>query len=411
MPHSITQEPCRDALVAASWERSASLHASHRTQDSPAPLSGDGLDRMRRRHRLAPVIPLAERLLGQHAADAGIILAIGDASGRLLWLGGDHRERERAEGALFVEGASWSESARGTSAPGLALAIGAPAQVRGEQHFAEDARHLHCSAVPIRDPDGGEILGVLDLTGGVDAAAPHSIALLEATAWAMSAELRSLTPAPTGSGAPGAPGAPERLSVLGRDRGLLSVGDTDVALSPRHSEILVLLAERARDAAELAVLLYGEGATVVTVRAEVLRLRRALAAAGSAMRIESGPYRLAGAELHLDVEDVRRALDRGAHRQALARYAGPMLPGSEAPGITALRARSSGRLREALLENAAVEPLLRFARGPEGEHDHELWHTALQLLPARSPARAEVVARLQAIDVELGATPLQRPTS
>jgi hypothetical protein len=98
----------------------------------------------------------------------------------------------------------------------------------------------------------------------------------------------------------------------------------------------------------------------------------------------------------LDVRQLLAMLDRGAHRAALQAYRGDVLPSSVAPGIEAIRAEVDGRLREALLESASPDLLLAYAeRVAPG--DPEPLTTALQLLPARSPKRAGIVARLDAL--------------
>ena len=47
-----------------------------------------------------------------------------------------------------------------------------------------------CSAAPIHDPDSGELLGVIDLTGDFADVHPHSLAVATATAHAVEAMLR-----------------------------------------------------------------------------------------------------------------------------------------------------------------------------------------------------------------------------
>src|SRR5262249_32727741 len=47
-----------------------------------------------------------------------------------------------------------------------------------------------CSAAPIHDPDTGELLGVIDLTGDFSTVHPHSLAVATATAQAVEATLR-----------------------------------------------------------------------------------------------------------------------------------------------------------------------------------------------------------------------------
>jgi hypothetical protein len=129
-------------------------------------------------------------------------------------------------------------------------------------------------------------------------------------------------------------------------------------------------------------------------------LRRTLAAAGTGVDIESRPYRLS-VPIELDAHHVVSLLDKGAHRVALAAVRGPLLPGSDAPGVVAIRDRVRMRLREAILTDAAVDVLLDYAATEDGLDDAEVWTAALRLLPARSPKRAGVVAHLEALERSL----------
>jgi hypothetical protein len=129
---------------------------------------------------------------------------------------------------------------------------------------------------------------------------------------------------------------PLRIEALGLDRATVLGGTAPlVKLTPRHSEIVVLLALH-RDgltADALAGALYGERARRVTLRAEMARLRHHL---GDALASE--PYRLRG-PVHADFLDVARHLERGSAPAATRRYRGPLLPASGVPQIAAERAR------------------------------------------------------------------------
>lgn len=393
-------------IVRASWERSARAELDPERLTPPIEFSDDDLRDYRLAHPLAGVLPVVRKLLVRDIEDdSGLVVAVGDARGRLLWVDGDAGLRRRAEGMLFVEGAGWSEADVGTSAPGTALALDHGIQIHAAEHFNTIVHPWSCTAVPVHDPETRGILGVIDITGGLDAVAPHTLALMEATATAMESELlvqrlRSRASRPAARRAP-APSSRHTLAVLGRDGGLLSdaSGAESTALSVRHTEILVLLAWH-RDglsAHELAHLLYGDPDAVVTLRAELVRLRRALARVAPGLIPESRPYRLRE-RLDVDASGVLSLLDRGAHRVALSAYAGPVLPASTAPGIEDIREEVASRLRTALLTDASVDVLLDFARRDDRAHDVELWTQCLRLLPPRSPKRAGVVARLEEIE-------------
>lgn len=396
------------ALVDESWERAFADRLDPGRVSAPILLDGPGLDDARRSHPLAMALPVIRQLLVRDAdEDSRVVVAIGDARGRLLWVEGDPELRRQAESMLFVPGAGWGEHDVGTSAPGTALALDHGIQIHAEEHFSEDVKPWSCTAVPVHDPETGAILGVLDVTGGSEVVAPQVLPMLEATAAAVEREILidRLRNPPSRRSRP-RPGARpvSHLRILGRDTGELdgTTGRSSV-LSARHSEILALLAWH-RDglsAERLASLLYGDDASTVTLRAEMVRLRRALAPVAPELGPLARPYRL-GAQLELDLGGVVDLQRRGAHRAALAAYGGGPLPGSAAPGLDDLRIDVSGRLREALLESGAADLLLAWGQTERGADDVEIWMAALRALPPHSPRRAHVVAHLQELERRLG---------
>ncbi|TFC83658.1 transcriptional regulator [Cryobacterium sp. TmT2-59] len=401
-------------LVQESWDRSLSLRLDPSRLAPERELTFDELRDKRDQHALASVLAVVHNLLIRHSFDSGLIVAIGDEFGRLLWIDGDREVRRRAEGMLFVEGSDGSERRVGTSVPGTALALDHGIQIQRAEHFNHLAHPWSCTAVPIHDPDSGDILGVIDITGGAEAVAPQTLPLVEAAVAAMEAELRiqrlsASAAAPTvarffGRALPAPPvrTSPARLEVLGRDHGQLENDGGAGEVSPRHAEILTLLAWN-RDglsADRLSLLLTDQANGVDNLRAEMVRLRKVLEQTSPRIGIASRPYRLE-TPLELDAQRVLAFLERGAHRVALGAYRGPVLPGSSAPGIIEIRTEVSARLREAMLSDASAELLLEYARTDEATYDSEVWRACLELLPARSPKRASVVARLKRIDAEM----------
>ncbi len=391
-------------LVAESWSRAEQGRLDPERVSAPLRLDGDVLRAYRDSHPLASAMPAIRRLLVDDAeGDSGILVAVGDSRGRLLWVEGDAALKSRAEHMLFVEGADWSEQAVGTSAPGTALALDHGLQIHAGEHFAHRVQQWSCTAVPIHDLQTGAVLGVLDITGGAEAVGPRTLSLVEATAEVVEREilLTRLLAAPPPRrrrrAATAQPATP-RLRILGRDTGRLDVGGTSVELSTRHAEILALLSRHPEglSAEALADAVYGTDAAPVTLRAEMVRLRKRLASVAPDLIPLTRPYRLP-TPLATDAHDLLALLDRGAHRAALA-AAAPVLPGSSAPGIEEIRAEHRQRLRESLLECASVDILISYAQTPEGANDAEILSTALQLLPRRSPRRAALVTQLAALE-------------
>ena len=416
-------------IIEESWQRSLGLQADPDMPPSALTFDGDALKEYRRGHPLASIMPVINKLLIQPSSEQGLLVAVGDELGRLLWVDGDAALRRRAEGMMFVEGADWSEASVGTSAPGTALALGRSVQVAGAEHFNRAVHPWSCTAVPFHDPDTGAVIGVLDITGTEMAVAPHTLTLVEATVAAAQAQLRverlqlaaaerdrlaeRRMPARAAGhkivhGTGSRTSAPVRslyrnsLQLLGRDNALLSIEGRTVSLSPRHSEMLALLSIHpdGLSAEELGSLLFGE-VPAMTLRAEMVRLRKVLQQFNPAAVPESRPYRLT-VDVLPDAGQVLGCLQRGAHRLALEIYRGPVLPHSEAPGVVKLRRRVSTLLREAVLTDGSAEALLQYAELPEAGDDIAVRMAALKLLPPRSPKRAAVVADLERLESELG---------
>jgi hypothetical protein len=411
-------------LIRESWQRSVSFKADPDNAAAPLAIDRDELEDYRRQHPLAAIMPVINKLLVQPSHDSGLLVAVGDEVGRLLWVDGDPALQRRAEGMMFVPGADWSEATVGTSAPGTALALGRGIQIAGAEHYQRAVHAWSCTAVPFHDPDSGAVLGVVDITGTASAVAPHTLSLVEATVAAAQAQLRverlqlaaDLASSParrrTAASASRAPGADAKegslyrnsLQLLGRDQALLSLEGRTVVLSGRHSEILALLSTHPEglSAEELSVLLYPGAGSTITLRAEMVRLRKVLQQLNPGAVPGSRPYRLP-MDVVPDSAQVLSCLQRGAHRIALEIYRGAVLPRSEAPGIIELRNKVSSLLREAVMTDGSAESLLRYAELPEARNDVGVRHAALRLLPARSPKRAAVVAELERLEAELGA--------
>lgn len=404
-------------LVQESWQRSLSLDLDPDHLAAVLELDDDDLHEYRNAHPMALALPMIHSLLIRHTFDAGLIVAVGDEAGRLLWIDGDRALRRKAEGMLFVEGADWSESAVGTSAPGTALALDQGIQIRGPEHFNRIVHPWSCTAVPVHDPISGRILGVIDITGGEDAVAPVTLTLVEAAVAAVESELRIRRLDESVSRSRRIPARPPTpavavpvlsvavLSVLGSDVGRLTSRGLTIELSTRHAEIMTILSwyPSGLSVERLAGLVYDRPGASVTLRAEMVRLRRILESLDRTLVPLSRPYRIP-VRLELDAQRVLAFLDRGAHRVALGAYPGTMLPTSSAPGIVEIRAEISARLRDALLTDASVETLLAYARTDEAAYDVEVWRAVLRMLPPKSPKRALVVARLERIELELGSS-------
>jgi hypothetical protein len=395
------------AQVADSWVRSAAAGVEADQVDAPITLPADALHDHREAHPLAQVFPLLDDVLGRAARECDAIMAVSDAAGQLLWVCGTPSVLRRAESIGFVEGSNWDERLAGTNAPGMALALDQPVNIIGAEHFRRSVRRWSCAATPIHDPATASLLGVLDITGGEQIVVPQTMAMVRAAARMAEAELARelLSRAQQEPSRVAGSGMALGLHALGRDDALLTVEDgrgarKTLRLSPRHSEIVLLLAAAPRGLSgdELAVLLYEEDVTTSTLRAELNRLRSLL---GDDL-LASRPYRLT-AEVTADWLAVEANLAAGAVDTALRSYRGPLLPRSTAPGVTRLRTSVEGQLRRAVMASREPDLMSTWTRSAWGTDDYEMWSAQLECLTGTSPLRPLVAGQLARLDRELGA--------
>jgi signal transduction histidine kinase len=180
------------APVADSWRRSraAGVDPSGRRL-APLAVDRDEAFANWKAHPLAEAAPLIRSRLARLADESEHLIVISDANGMLLQLEGNARLRSRAADSMnFTEGALWSENGAGTNAIGTAVAADHPVQIFATEHFVEVVQAWTCSAAPVHDPETGELLGVIDLTGPQRRVHPSSLAMAVAAAHAVESHLR-----------------------------------------------------------------------------------------------------------------------------------------------------------------------------------------------------------------------------
>ncbi|BBY65158.1 GAF domain-containing protein [Mycolicibacterium helvum] len=386
-------------IVAKSWQRSLAKGVDPDAAAQASPV-GEELARLREAHPLAPALPVIRRLLVDDAAGSGVVVAVTGADGTLLWVEGDRNARRRAEAMNFMPGADWSERGAGTNAPGTALAVDAELQIHGSEHFSRMVQPWSCTAVPVHDPTTGALLGALDLTGGSRVATPQALALVRATVVAVESHLALLRL--TGAAVEVAPRRP-RLAVLGSERPRWLVTDEfghlrATQLTGRHADILVLLSRHPEglSADHLAMLLDDKDLDVVTVRAEMSRLRKVV----GAEVIDSRPYRLL-VPITTDIGEVDEALDAGDVTAALDRYPGPLLPQSISPAVGRLRTELTMTLRAAVLATGDPAVLRRWLNSPDGRDDRDGWRALHDGTLPGSVQQAQAHGKLAGLDIDL----------
>ena len=174
--------------VAASWRRVAAGGLEPGSQPDVAPLGGAELERRRAASGLAAYVTRLTETLAP-VVDAGQMVVVADAEGRVLWRAGSSGVRRAADDLGFVGGSAWTEGNVGTNAIGTCLVLGEGVHIQGPEHFVESHTRWGCAAAPIRDPWSGRTLGVVDVSGPSRGMHPAELALVELAARMTSLEV------------------------------------------------------------------------------------------------------------------------------------------------------------------------------------------------------------------------------
>jgi hypothetical protein len=110
------------------------------------------VDRIRDGHPLAAVLPLLRDTLVSIADEAMHMMIVTDAKGNILWREGQRDVLRRAE------------------------------QIHSAERPARPGHHWSCAASPVHDPDTGEVIGAVGVTGPLHAVHPTTLALVVAAA-------------------------------------------------------------------------------------------------------------------------------------------------------------------------------------------------------------------------------------
>lgn len=174
--------------IAASWRRVAAGGLDPGASPEVPPLAGAELERRRAETGLADFVPRLTRTLAS-VIDAGQMVVVADAEGRVLWRAGSSGVRRAADDLGFVGGSDWTETNVGTNAIGTALVLDEGVHIRGPEHFCESHTRWGCAAAPIKDPWSGRTLGVVDVSGPTRGMHPAELALVELAARTTSLEV------------------------------------------------------------------------------------------------------------------------------------------------------------------------------------------------------------------------------
>ena len=208
-PHSLEEHP-----VLTRWARVARLGLAPDSSGYPDVTSGAEL--LERRDRFADIFREQQGPLDQVAAELAsrdVVTLLADPEGVIIASQGGGGFRDGAGRARLVEGARWSETARGTNAIGTAATEGTAVAVVGRAHYELRNTGLFCYATPVRDPYG-DLAAVLDVSGSMAQHDPAIAGVVQLAGGALERLLRAQAFARTHAG-----GLPVLEKLVARSRG------------------------------------------------------------------------------------------------------------------------------------------------------------------------------------------------
>lgn len=438
-------------VIADSWRRSLSAGVDPGLRSAPLIFDADVVGGVRESHPLDRHLPMLRETLRATADASAHLMVVTDADGHVLWSEGPRGVRRRADVIGLVEGFRWAEETVGTNGIGTALSVGGPVYVHAGEHLVRVLHPWSCVAAPITDPDTGEVIGCVDISGTKGEMHPAVVALVEAAARLTEArltidmnrrderlrarylrhlrgdtrvlvtptgrilasdperwrDLRIAVPAagcrvtlPDGRGA-----VAERLGqvllvrtvgdsrhsltlrLLGDQRPSALLDGRHVPLSLRHAELLALMVLHPRGLTCEQSSFHLYGDEGNPVTVRA-EIHRLRAQLGDVVRAK--PYRL-DCEVDADFLTVRRLLGAGNVTDAVRVYPGPLLPRSESVAIRHERDDLSAQLRRQLLHQGDADDLWAYAQ--TGEDDLEILGRLSAALPPGDPRR--VAAQLR----------------
>lgn len=177
-------------VVSDSWQRSLAAHVDPEGRLPPLIYLADELKEVRTGHPLHAVMPLLRSTLVSIADEAMHVMLVTDADGTVLWRDGAHGLLHSADDVGLVEGTRWAEETIGTNAMGTALAVDEPVRIHSAEHLVRAYHDWTCVAAPVHDPDTGDTIGAIDISGPLHTVHPALVQLVTATAHLAENQLR-----------------------------------------------------------------------------------------------------------------------------------------------------------------------------------------------------------------------------
>lgn len=175
--------------VAVSWKRSRDqYHVDPFLSVVPAAVSQS-------QHHLDHDVVFAElgfraAAIAHEVANAGGVVMVADANGRVLGTWGDKKTRAIATEGGLAPWFSWSEGAVGTNGMGTALESRHAITIRRSEHWCQNFHDWSCGGIAVRDVVSKEPIAVLNISCWRSDLPPSSRAWLEGAATRTQTSLR-----------------------------------------------------------------------------------------------------------------------------------------------------------------------------------------------------------------------------
>lgn len=180
------------AVIEESWSRMLRSGFDPDREPRIGLLGRDEVERRRQASPLRHVVPVLRETLLSVAEAAHHIMVVADDEGRVLWREGSAPVLRRADGMGLEVGADWSEKTVATSGVGTPLVVRRPVQVFSGEHFVRSLLPWTCAGAPISDPRDGRLLGIVNVSGPLEAMHPTALAWVDSVARLAEARLREL---------------------------------------------------------------------------------------------------------------------------------------------------------------------------------------------------------------------------
>src|SRR5262245_45178828 len=163
--------------IARGWERSRALDIDPFMERAPQGITPDEIQAILTREDLGQA---GRRVLDDSAravAGTGHVILLADSQGRIVYSAGHAGLQHTLDRLNLAPGATWAESAVGPNGIGTPIALGRPETVFGPEHYCRGWQPWVCFGCPIRDPEAGQVVGGVDITGPARRAHPFAFAL------------------------------------------------------------------------------------------------------------------------------------------------------------------------------------------------------------------------------------------